>query len=73
LSQAIPFASKLPSKLVAQNPNTKTEENNSYKNVSCDILILGGTCVVNESILTGEAIPQIKESISVEELKKKFH
>jgi cation-transporting ATPase 13A1 len=44
-------------------PNKKEDSNSSYKNISCDILLLSGACVVNESILTGEAIPQIKESI----------
>lgn len=38
----------------------KPEENNSYRTVPCDILLLSGSCVANESILTGEAIPQIK-------------
>jgi magnesium-transporting ATPase (P-type) len=34
---------------------------------------LGGSCVVNEAILTGEAIPQIKESLSTGDTQKKFH
>lgn len=71
LAQAIPFSSKMPSKLMTAN--NKEEENHSYKNVSCDILLLSGTCVVNEAILTGEAIPQIKESIASSDLNKKFH
>jgi cation-transporting ATPase 13A1 len=29
----------------------------------CDFLILKGSCVVNESILTGESIPLIKDSM----------
>jgi hypothetical protein len=51
LAEAIPFASKIPTKMMSQSK--KEEENLSYKNVSCDILILSGTCIVNESILTG--------------------
>lgn len=71
LAQAIPFSSKIPTRLMGAAK--KEEENHSYKNVSCDILLLGGTCVVNEAILTGEAIPQIKESVSSADLPKKFH
>ena len=36
-------------------------------------MLLSGTCVANESILTGEAIPQIKEAIAPGELDKKYH
>lgn len=36
---------------------------NSFKTLPCDFLLISGNCVVNESILTGESIPQIKDSI----------
>ena len=36
---------------------------NSHKTLPCDLLLISGNCVVNESILTGESIPQIKDSI----------
>lgn len=58
MAKALPMGGMLPKAMT--QVSKKPEENNSYRTVPCDILLLSGSCVANESILTGEAIPQIK-------------
>jgi manganese-transporting P-type ATPase len=42
-----------------RNPNIKKKQT-----VPCDLLILSGSAVVNEAILTGESQPLVKDSIA---------
>ena len=50
---------------------------NKYKEkeilpVTCDMLILSGSVIVNESMLTGESIPKIKDSVTKSEHLRNF-
>ena len=53
-----------PGDVVLIERDKEKDKNKKKQNVPCDLLILSGSAVVNESILTGESQPLVKESIA---------
>ena len=61
LRKNIPFGDKIPKGMIMKMYSGG--KNESKPVLPCDLVVLAGSCVVDESILTGESIPLIKDSI----------
>ena len=61
LRAEIPFGDKIPEKMFSKMKQQGNEESKPV--LCCDFVILSGSCIVDESILTGESIPLIKDTI----------
>ena len=56
----------LPNELVAIKFE-KDEKLQEHNVIPCDMVVVHGNAIVNESILTGESVPQVKENVQQRE------
>ena len=61
LRKSIPFGDKIPKGMIMKMYSGG--KNESKPVLPCDLVVIAGSCVVDESILTGESVPLIKDSI----------
>ena len=56
----------VPGDIVSLTSGRKLNQYSEYEDniVPCDLVLLKGSCVVDEAMLTGESVPQMKESLS---------
>jgi cation-transporting ATPase 13A1 len=74
LSKLKEMKKKAEEKRGLKSVNTSIAKNKEKEGVplTCDLILISGSAIVNESMLTGESIPQIKESISRMDEKEDF-
>lgn len=53
--------------LVSDRDADKLVRTSPDSGIPCDLLLLRGTCIVNEAMLSGESTPLLKESIELRE------
>lgn len=53
----------VPGDLISVASCSKSRKGNDESIIPCDAMLVRGSCVINEAMLTGETVPQVKETI----------